>query len=115
MVVSRGTGMSMKSQPLHCNGKIDVKSLDFDGFSKFMDGLGEPHFRTISIYKAIWKKGVKRFIDIPRASQATLKRLDKLAHIDFLSCNKVIDSDDGSHFRSSPSTSQYSLNPKKSG
>ena len=74
-------GNTMKNTPLRHDGKVDRKSPDNDGFSRFMSKLGNSECRLDKVAHAILKIGIIPIDGIPQVAHKLLKCVDALVLI----------------------------------
>ena len=72
--------------------KIDIKSMDFDQLTAFVDSIGEKKFRTAQIYKWLHVKHVISFDDMTDLSSKLREKLKQMCTITELKIVKVLTS-----------------------
>lgn len=76
--------------------KVDIKSMDIEELSKFINSIGEKKFRTAQIYKWLHIKQVTKFDEMTDLSSALREKLDEMCYITSLNIVKVLtSSEDG--------------------
>lgn len=72
--------------------KIDIKSMDFDQLTAFVDSIGEKKFRTAQIYKWLHVKHIISFDDMTDLSSKLREKLKQMCTITELKIVKVLTS-----------------------
>jgi len=76
-------------------GRIDIKSLRLDELTELLVEQGHPKFRAKQVYKWVWQKGIRDFMEMTNVSKSARAQLAERFHIDFLDTAMQLDSDDG--------------------
>ena len=77
------------------DGKIDIKSLSRDVLIDLLVEQGHPRFRGHQVYKWVWGKGIRDFMEMTNVSKKARAQIAERFHIDFLDAAMQLDSDDG--------------------
>ncbi len=72
--------------------KTDIKSMDFEELSSFMEGLSEKTFRTKQLYSWIHEKNATSFDDMTNLSKDLREKLDKVSYITTLKPVQILES-----------------------
>ncbi len=76
-------------------GLIDIKSLSLDELTELLLQQGHPRFRGKQVYKWVWQKGIRDFMEMSNVSKAARAQLAEVFHIDFLDSELQLESEDG--------------------
>lgn len=60
--------------------KLDIRSLDLEGVTKFVDSIGQPKFRALQLFKWL-QSGVDSFDEMTNIPVALRKQLDDMCYI----------------------------------
>ncbi len=77
------------------DGRLDARSLDFEGVRALMQGLGKEDWRALHVYKAIWKQGIRSFDEVEAVSKSARRALAKRAYVSHLEQAARLESQDG--------------------
>jgi 23S rRNA (adenine2503-C2)-methyltransferase len=76
-------------------GRIDIKSLDRDGVTELVMGLGGSEVQALRVYKELWQRGVTSFEAMENVAGSLRRILATRAYIPMLEPDIVLRSDDG--------------------
>ncbi|UWZ81049.1 23S rRNA (adenine(2503)-C(2))-methyltransferase RlmN [Geoalkalibacter halelectricus] len=85
----------MTEPALNLDRKVDLKDLDLDALTAFLDGLGKERFRARQIFRWMYRQGVCDFAEMTDLSKDFRQELQARAYVSRLVPEKVEVSSDG--------------------